>query len=412
MMILTAENVVPYVLKNTTLFHSDQVMVKDISEYNPEEEKDGFVNFIFKVYDQNQSVIVKQARPYLKYFGEDFQLTTSRNIMEYETLKLRGEIVPEYVPKTYFVDLENNVFIMEDLSYLNVMRYQLNRMIRFPKFGRQAGEYLAKCNFYTSELYWNPETHRRLQAAFINPDMRSIMENAAFVRSSLSPLNEDHPNQRLVALSKLMWSKDDVVLACYQMRDIFMKRGECLLHGDLHTSNIFVGPEHMKVIDMEYTFMGPYSFDMGYLFGNLISQYCAFSFKRNLPMSEREAYCEYLLNTIKEIYETYVEVFYACCEKDLKESYRGVKGYVESIIARLLPEAMGFAGCSNMIRMISLAGYPDFDVIENPIDKENAETLDIVLDHFMLLNNEDFNNIDQLIESIREVRRSFIANNQ
>lgn len=106
MMIITTENIVEYVLKHTELFHTTQLSVEDISEFNPQEEKEGFVNYIYRVYDQERSVIVKQARPYLKYFGESYALTPFRNLLEHETLKLRGGIVPQYTPKTFFIDKE------------------------------------------------------------------------------------------------------------------------------------------------------------------------------------------------------------------------------------------------------------------------------------------------------------------
>ncbi|AOT70781.1 S-methyl-5-thioribose kinase [Geosporobacter ferrireducens] len=410
MMIITTDNIVEYVLKNTELFTTRQLCVEDISDFNPQEEKEGFVNYIYRVYNHEKSVIVKQARPYLKYFGESYTLTPLRNLLEHETLKLRGGIVPQYTPKTFFIDKENNIFIMEDLSYLKVMRFQLNKMMYFPKFSKQIGEYLAKSNFYTSELYLDAETHRLLQASFINADMRSIMENAAFIRGAFAEIDYNTPNKRLLNVSERVWSKEEIILECYKMRDIFMKRGECLIHGDLHTSNIFIDCDRMKIIDMEYTFMGPYSFDMGYLIANFVSQFSAFTFKSNIGEEQKENYCCYLLNTIKEMYEYYVHYFNECWEKDLKEEYRSVKGYKESILDTFLSEVIGFAACANMIRLISLAGYPDYDVMEEMADKCNAQGLSIVIDQFMLLNRSKIKSIDELIHIILDIRKDYIKN--
>lgn len=410
MMMLTTDNIIEYVLKNTALFTTKQLCVEDISDFNPQEEKEGFVNYIYRVHNHEKSVIVKQARPYLKYFGENYTLTPLRNLLEHETLKLRGGIVPQYIPKTFFIDKENNIFIMEDLSYLKVMRFQLNKMMYFPKFSRQIGEYLAKSNFYTSELYLDAETHRLLQASFINADMRSIMENAAFIRGAFAELDYNTSNKSLLNISERVWSKDEIILECYKMRDIFMKRGECLIHGDLHTSNIFIDCDNMKIIDMEYTFMGPYSFDMGYLIANFISQFSAFTFKSNIDETQKENYCGYLLNTIKEIYEYYVYYFNECWKKDLKEAYRHVKGYKESILDTFLSEVIGFAACANMIRLISLAGYPDYDVIENMADKYNAQGLSIVIDQFMLLNRSKIKSIDEWMHILLDIRKDYMKN--
>ncbi|MFT9494488.1 S-methyl-5-thioribose kinase [Anaerosolibacter sp.] len=410
MLIITPDNIIEYVRNHTRIFTNNQLFVEDISEFNPEEEKEGFVNYIYRVYNHEKSVIVKQARPYLKYFGEGYDLTPFRNVLEYETLRLRGQIVAAYIPETYYIDRENHIFIMEDLSYLKVMRFQLNKMVYFPKFSKQIGEYLAKSNFYTSELYLKPETHRLLQATFINADMRSIMENAAFIRAAFQGLDYNTPNKKLLRLSELVWSKDEIILECYKMRDIFMKRGECLIHGDLHTSNIFIDKDWMKIIDMEYTFMGPYSFDMGYLIAHLISQFAAFTFKSNVDDGKREDYCIYLLQTIKEIYDYYVYFFNECWEKDGKEAYKQLKGYKESILETFLSEVIGFAACANMIRLISLVGYPDFDVIENMIDRCNAQGLSIAIDQYMLLNRNKIGSMDEFIEIIVTIRKDYISN--
>lgn len=299
---------------------------------------------------------------------------------------------------------------MEDLSYLRVMRFQLNKMMLFPKFSKQIGEYLAKSNFYTSELYLDAETHRLLQASFINADMRSIMENAAFIRGAFAELDYNTPNKKLLNISELVWSKEEIILECYKMRDIFMKRGECLIHGDLHTSNIFIDCDRMKIIDMEYTFMGPYSFDMGYLIANFVSQFSAFTFKSNIDEEKKANYCGYLLNTIKEMYDYYVYYFNECWEKDLKEEYRSIKGYKESIMETFLSEVIGFAACANMIRLISLAGYPDYDVMEDMGDKCNAQGLSIVIDQFMLLNRNKIKSIDALIDIILDIRKDYMKN--
>lgn len=408
MLTLSVDNIIEYMLTNTKIFKTDEIFVEDISDYNPEEEREGFVNYIYRVYDHKNSVIVKQARPYVKYFGNDYKLTPLRNLLEYQTLKLRNSIVSDYIPEIYFIDKENNIFIMEDLSSLNVMRFQLNKMVYFPKFSMQIGEYLAKSNFYTSELYLTAKTHRMLQASFINTEMRSIMENAAFIRASFQKLDYNTENKKLLRVSNMVWSKDEMILECYKMRDIFMKRGECLIHGDLHTSNIFIDSNKMKIIDMEYTFMGPYSFDIGYLLANFISQFSAFTFKSNISKENRERYCNYLLNTIKEAYKYYVYFFNECWNKDAKKDYKELKGYKESILNTFLSEAIGFASCSNLIRLISLVGYPDFDVIANMEDRCNAQGLAIAIDQFMLLNRNEINSIDEYINTILDIRKNYI----
>ena len=64
-----------------------------------------------------------------------------------------------------------------------------------------------------------------------------------------------------------------VITERYKLRWLFITKGEALVHGDFHTSNVFIDQEEMKVIDMEYTFCGPMSYDLGYMESHLLSQY-------------------------------------------------------------------------------------------------------------------------------------------
>lgn len=406
---LTPSNIIEYVQDNTDIFGGETLAAEDISSFNPAEGQEGFVNYLFRVYNREQSVIVKQARPYLKVFGQDFPLDPLRNQIEYQTMKLRGAIIPEHTPVIYFMDAENHIFIMEDLSDLDVMRFQLNQTVYFPNFARQIAEFMARSHFYTSELFLEPETHHQLHAVFINPAMRSVMENAAFVPGGLIEQDENTPDQHLLRLARKVWSEDHTRRECYRLRDIFMKRGECLIHGDLHTSNILINKNRMKVFDMEYTFMGPYAFDMGYLIANFMSQFSAHTFKSILYNGGKEKYCLYLLDTIKDIYHWYMHYFNACWDQHAIETYRNLKGYRQSIFESFLPEMIGFAASANLARLLSLAGYPDYDCIENEQARRHAQGLSVAIDQYLLLNRKDIGSIDEFIAALLKVREHYLA---
>ena len=96
----------------------------------------------------------------------------------------------------------------------------------------------------------------------------------------------------------------------YKLRRKFMSHADGLIHADLHTSNIMASRDKMKVIDMEFAFMGPFGYDLGYLVGNLISQYCAACFKRFPSEQNRKQFKAYLLATIQSLIETYMKTFY------------------------------------------------------------------------------------------------------
>lgn len=406
MFLLNTENVVDYIKSKTNLidFNSTPI-VTEIGDGANDDDGDGFVNFLFRIKTQNKSMIVKQARPYLKAI-DDYSIPVSRNKLEYETLKLRNSIISQYIPNIYFVDHTNNIFIMEDVAHLNILRFQLNNMTSFYNFPKQCAEYLATSNFYTSEFFLDTHIYRNLLSSFVNSEMRKVMENVAFIRGYFG-LDYYDAEQDLILMSDQVWANDKVILECYKLRDIFMKNCECLIHGDLHTSNIFVGQNEMKIIDMEYTFMGPASFDMGYLLANFISQYAAASFKPCNDKNETKNFKCFLLSSIKNIYEYYVYFYNVYWKKDAKDEYKRTSGFKEYLYLNLLHEMLGFASCANISRITSFAGFPDFDVIPDLCLKNHARRLSLVISQNILLNRTSFNNIDDVIKLIISIEKTY-----
>ena len=100
-----------------------------------------------------------------------------------------------------------------------------------------------------------------------------------------------------------------------------MSKGECLIHCDLHTSNIFASQTEAKVIDMEYAFFGPFAYDMGYFTANFIAQYAAAAFRPFETEEARKEFKAYCLFMIRETYVKYCEYFTQYCKEDSKVEY-------------------------------------------------------------------------------------------
>ena len=135
MIILTKENILSYIKEHVpSLQLKEPVKVSMIGDGDLGEdvEGDGYCNYVFRVSDADgHSYIVKQSTEQLKRRGR--ALTPTRNRFEYEIMELRAKIVPQYVPALYLGDPENNVFIMEDVSNLKLIRFQMNKNHLFPE---------------------------------------------------------------------------------------------------------------------------------------------------------------------------------------------------------------------------------------------------------------------------------------
>ncbi len=398
MLIITKENILDYLKKKMPEFDTTvPVSISMVGEGTEEDDGDGYVNYIFRVRTGKESYVLKQALVMPRVAQEPMGLY--RNKLEYNSMRIRYAIVPEYTPFLKFYDEENNIFVMEDVSYLKISRFQFAKNRMFPNFGKQCAEFMAKNEFYTSEFFLSREEYREMQGKFENTELRKIMEDGMFM--DMFGLEVDQSLGEGYADFAMQISNDNrFVTERMKLRRKFISHADALIHGDFHTSNILASDDRMKVIDMEFSFMGPFGYDLGYLTGNIISQYCAACFKPFDSEKERTKYKVYLLATIKYMFRSYFQIFTECWNQDAKKRYQGEDGLRRSVFDEVMQDAPGYASIVNWFRCVGDVGYPDFDVIKNKEDKRHAQTLSLAIDWEIMFQRYDFDNVDDLIDTI------------
>lgn len=408
MYILSKENIIEYLrshLKDVVFDSDTQVTV--IGENAGEDEGDGYLNFVYKVTTQSFSCIVKQAQNFMRQDSEN-KLPANRNKLEYDIMALRGAIVPEYVPKVYFYDDENHVFAMEDCSHLKIPRFMLSKNVMYENFAENCAHYMAATHFYTSEYYLETDAFRDLTSHFMSPRLREIMEDGIFV-TLFGPFEFDQSlGEKFTKFAKSMTEDPAFVHERFRLRRNFISNGECLVHGDLHTSNMFAGDNALKVIDMEFTFTAPFSFDIGYLAGNFIAQYASAIFRDFPSEDERTRFKEYILHGLRTLYTTYVNDFCKFCDADCKDYYKDVPGLQDDFKHTILTEYPGYAACANWSRACGIIPYPDYDVIEDIEEKAHAVTLSLMIDWQIIFGRHNYKTIDDFIHDIQYAERRYL----
>ena len=140
---ITKENIIPYLKAHMPDFDDSlPVQISMVGEGTEEEDGDGYVNYIYRVQTPKESLVLKQGTEISRVSQQE--IATYRNRLEYNSMRIFYAITPEYVPYLKFQDRENNIFVMEDVSDLKVVRFQLNKNKMFPELGRQCGEFMAK----------------------------------------------------------------------------------------------------------------------------------------------------------------------------------------------------------------------------------------------------------------------------
>lgn len=402
MIIIDKNNIISYLKERMPeVDFSGEISVTAIGDgsQSAEEAGDGYVNFIFIVRTKTQSFVVKQSRDIARMSGA--QMTLERNHLEYDAMKVFHAIAPNYVPQVYFIDDVNRVFVMEDASTDGRMitRFQLNHNRMFPMMAAQCGEYLADTHFYTSELYLGTPEFRQLTCRFMNADMRPIMEDGMFIYKFGTPYDPSL-GEEFLNFAKSVSEDPDYLTERHKMRHIYMSKAECLIHADLHTSNLFTNQDSLKVIDTEFSFYGPFSYDIGYLIGNLVSQYTSACF-RDFPSEEdRETFKTYLLRMIRELYNAYVDRFCDNWSKHAKDIYQDVPGLMEAFRKNILFEMPGFASIVNWFRVAGEIVYPDFEMITDLNKKRDAMAMSLLADWQMMFHRYQYDNIDDFIRDI------------
>ena len=411
MIVLTKENVASYVKSRLPFFNLDgDVTVSVIGEGSVEEDGDGFINFVFRVSDGKYHLIVKQTTENARSKGA-FVLDVNRFKLEYHSMQIRKAIVPDLIPDLYDCDDENRIFITEDVSRLRISRFQLLKGVTYPLLGDQIARYMAANNFYTSEYYLSGKEFRDLSVRFMNSTMRDIMDVGMFLTKVVP---EDTVGRQLdpefIDFSKRICADPKVLLSRQKLRHLYMTKGECLIHGDLHTSNIFASQTEAKVIDMEYTFCGPFSYDMGYFLANFIAQYAAATFRPFDSEDARQDFKSYCLSMIRETYTKFCQYFCQYWDEDAKPEYQNIPGLQDDFRLTCLREFIGFAASAMLGRICNIIPYPDYDSIEDYVQRHNAKCLSIIMNRQMLIKWESYNTIDEILNDMLLVEEIYCRN--
>ena len=409
---LTKENIFDYLKSYTDYFDRDAVLnVYEIGD--GEEDGDGFINFLYRVWDtQGKSVIVKQAKTFFKAFDEGAgPFVQERNAMEAEIMEIKGAIVPEYIPKIYHIDRVNHIYLCEDCSDLKILRFELMKGRKFPGLPEKIGEFVAKTNFYTSEYYLDATVFKKLQAKYLNPQQRLVFEIGLFLKDEHAidapdPHEDPDADKERLAMGDAPWKSKAFRTEMLKLRDIHMKHAECLVHGDLHTSNIMAGDGAMKVIDQEYSFMGAFSSDMGYLLGSVLYEYIRW-FYMDADEAFKADYRAYILDFMKTIINSYKAVFTQCWEQDAKTTYRAFDAFRDDVLDRFIKEVCGFTGTQIISRVGGLVPLPDLDTIADRGKRNEACRLAMTIGQYLIMHRTEVGSIEDMIDIIVRITENY-----
>jgi 5-methylthioribose kinase len=388
------------------------------TQWHGREVGDGNLNLVFIVQGPRASVVVKQALPYVRLVGESWPLPLTRSHYEHLALVEQARWVARFVPAVLHADREMALIVMEYLAPHVVLRQGLIAGLRYPQVGKHLGEFLARTLYFTSDLFLSAEAKKRRIADFLgNAAMCKISEDLIFDEPYFdAPMNR-HTRPQLDALIVALRRDARLKLAVQEMKWQFLNAPEALIHGDLHTGSVMVTADDTRVIDPEFAFYGPMGFDIGAIIGNLLMAYLAQP-GHERQRGERERHGNYILDQLQALWAVFRDSF-AQLWRQRQVGAAGGDVYqprlqvdspdllplaIESRLALIWHQSLGFAGCKMIRRIAGLAHIADFDAIADPDVRAACERNAVDLARELLLRRDRYASVQDVVTATRQYR--------
>lgn len=368
---------------------------------------DGNLNYVYRVCnsaDTSKSVIVKQAVPYLRMVGEAWPLARDRMRFEIRALTIYNKLVPNFVPKIHHADEEMSTLIMQCLDDHIILRMGMIEGVRYPQLAEHLGLFMAETLFKTSAWSMDSIERRELMSQFtMNTELCKLTENFVFsFPFVVHESNYSNPKTDEWVVQNIHNDyeyKRDVL----KFKELFVSKSEALLHGDLHSGSLMVNQAESYIIDMEFAFFGPISFDIGKVISNFLLC-CTSHYHR----AGGEEYREWILEQITLIWNSFESKFLELWEQ-VGDSTMLTAGYLSNedlakfradFMTTILQDATGFAACSMARRTIGIAGVADIRDIEDRDIRSSLEIANLKLSKQLMTERESIKSIDDLLGSV------------
>lgn len=393
----------------------------DSSRWSIKEVGDGNLNLVFIVKGETGAVIVKQALPYVRLVGESWPLPLKRSFFEYHALKRQGERDPGMVPEILFFDEAQAIIVMEYLTPHVILRRALIDGRELPKIGRDLGLFVARTLFRGSDLSMATREKKADVALFSdNVELCDITENLVFSDPYFEASLNRHTTPQLDPLVAELRADRDLKVEAQRLKHLFSAKAETLCHGDLHTGSIMVTEEETRVIDPEFAFYGPISFDVGMLIANFWMSYFSQAGHEAAP-GARDSMRAYLLDTIDTLWETFRAEFanlwrterrgilYQASLFEDRQDPLAAEQALDIVIDEIWREMLGFAGIEIHRRILGLAHNADFETIADPDRRASCESKALKLGRHLAVNRQRIHSLRNIRETVERLEKEILA---
>ena len=362
-----------------------------------EEVGDGNLNLVFIVTGAKETVIVKQALPYVRLVGDSWPLPLYRAFYEYHALIRQEAFDPGSVPEIFYFDDAQALIVMEYLSPHVILRRKLILGEKVEGLGTRLGLFCARTAFRGSELCLLSEKKKSDVALFAgNIEIPAITEALVF-RDPYFDAEMNHHTEGLDPIVAIL--RNDVAMKSevQALFRAFSAKSETLCHGDLHSGSAMCTDDETKVIDPEFVFYGPMGYDIGMLIANYVMAYLSQPAHRTeLAVDD---YQGWILQVIGETWDAFCAEFKTLWDTErtgmlydralFEDQGHSSGGARDALLAEIWSDALGFCGIEMHRRTLSLAHNADFEDIEAPAFRAPLEARNLMMGRGLILQRND-----------------------
>lgn len=394
--LLDVNTVKQYVLDKTDLFEG-----KTADEIESKELSDGNINYIYKVFDNDKSVIVKQSDNKIRTSGR--KLDMGRSLKEYKILSIEQKLTG-MVPDVYDYDEIMSVIIMEDVSKYKNLRLKLAEHKTYSQLANQISTFMVNSLLPTTDLIYDRHEKKRLVQQFTNIDLCDITEDLVLTEPYYDYKGRNVFDPELKSfVEQNLYSNDELKANVGELRNNFMNNAQALLHGDLHSGSIFVTDDDTKVIDPEFAFYGPMGYDIGNVIGNLVFPYVV---SLSDPTNIDESFVNWLGQTIVDIYDLTVRKMFnkynELVEFPLYKERKFKNDYINGIMA----DTLGYAGTEIIRRTVGDSKVAEISNITDKTQKNLVSRILVGIGTNLILNRKLYSEGKQILDDINYITKT------
>ena len=356
---------------------------KDILEYSKEKLKyfdsknkitcreigDGNLNYVYRVKNNNKSVIIKQAGIRTRSDSSGRILDINRNKREAEILIYYGKKFPKLAPKIYHIDETMKLFVMEDLKDYTILREALIKGKIIAHLPKQITDFIVETTLSTADFFTDAFDKKNEVAKYTNKELCKISEELVFTEPFFNLLKENvFSNSLKKYVEKEFYKNKELQFEAAKLKYEFMNNPQALIHGDLHTGSIFTNDKYIKVMDCEFAFYGPIGYDLGTIIANLIFSYV---YHLNIVSKNNAKFLTFIYDAINEILILFKKKFLNKCNKDIKDISAKNEEFIKYYLNNVLEYSFGICGLEIIRRTTGCARVKEIESVAD--EKKRAD---------------------------------------